>query len=268
MLHATSTLFLLLNIFLMSHHFIKFKDVKYHYHNGYEALKGISFYITHSEKVALEGSNGAGKSTIVLHTNGLLLHTSGEINIGDIPLVKKTLSIIRQNVGIVFQNPDDQLFMPIVEEDVAFGPMNMKLPFDEVEKRVTEALKAVGAENLRKRSCYQLSGGQKRSVAIATVLSMEPSILVMNEPTSNLDPKARRQIINLIKSFSHTCLIATHDMEMVWDLCERTIMIKDGKVLADGETRILLTDKYLVEQCGLEIPYSSLMELSFRTHSL
>lgn len=236
----------------MSHHYIRFENVHYAYANGYEALKGVSFRINHGEKVAIIGANGVGKSTLVLHTNGLLLPCEGSVNVGDVPVVKKTLNLVRQTVGLVFQNPDDQLFMPTVEEDVAFGPINMKIPMEEVERRVTWALEAVGASALRGRAPYHLSGGQKKSVAIATVLSMEPSILVMDEPTSNLDPKARRQIMNLIKSFAHTCLIATHDMAMVWELCERTLVMKDGKVVADGRTQDIFNDKYLLEECGLE----------------
>ena len=236
----------------MSHHYIKFNNVHYTYPNGYEALKGVSFCITHGEKVALVGSNGAGKSTLLLHTNGLLLPTLGDVNVGDIPIVKKTLPLIRRAVGLVFQNPDDQLFMPTVEEDVAFGLVNMQLPPDEIERRVVESLKEVGALSLRKRAPYQLSGGQKRSVAIATVLSMEPDILIMDEPSSNLDPQARRLLMNQIESFTHTCLIATHDLEMVRELCKRTIIMNDGLIVADGETHTLFADKELLEENGLE----------------
>ena len=220
----------------MSHHYMRFKDVHYTYPGGYEALKGVSFEITHGEKVALVGTNGAGKSTLVLHTNGLLLPDSGSVNIGDVPVCKRTLPLIRQTVGLVFQNADDQLFMPTVREDVAFGPVNMKLPSDEVDRRVCEALDAVGASTLADRASYQLSGGQKRSVAIATVLSMEPDVLIMDEPTANLDPGARRQIIDQLKTFTHTCLIATHDLEMVRELCQRTLIMKDGIIVADGKT--------------------------------
>ena len=248
----------------MSHHYIRFDNVHYTYSNGYEALKGISFRIGHGEKVAFVGANGAGKSTLVLHTNGLLFPTKGRVNVGDVPIVKKTLPLIRQTVGLVFQNPDDQLFMPTVEDDVAFGPMNMKLPAEEVERRVLQALEDVGALTLRKRASYQLSGGQKRSVAIATVLSMEPNILVMDEPSSNLDPKARRQLINLVKSFTHTCLIATHDLEMVWELCERTIVMKDGLIIADGNTRDIFCDKSLLEESGLEQPYQAILKRSLQ----
>lgn len=218
----------------MSHHYIRFNDVHFTYPNGYEALKGVSFLITHGEKVALLGLNGAGKSTVLLHTNGLLMPTSGEVNVGDIPVTKKTLRIVRQSVGMVFQNADDQLFMSTVEEDVAFGPLNMGLSGAEVERRVGSALEKVGASDLRGRSPFRLSGGQKKRVAIATVLSMEPSILVMDEPTAELDLEARRQVCDIVKSFHHTCLIATHDLTLARELCERAIVIADGRVVADG----------------------------------
>lgn len=218
----------------MSHHFLRFTDVHYTYPNGYEALKGVDFFISHGEKVALFGLNGAGKSTILLHTNGLLLPTSGEVNVGGIPVTKKTLRTVRQSVGMVFQNADDQLFMSTVEEDVAFGPLNMGLEGEEVERRVTAALDMVGASDLRSRSPFRLSGGQKKRVAIATVLSMEPSVLVMDEPTAELDLEARKQVCDIVKAFHHTCLIATHDMALALELCERAIVITDGRVTADG----------------------------------
>lgn len=218
----------------MSHHFLRFTDVRYTYPNGYEALKGVDFFISHGEKVALLGLNGAGKSTVLLHTNGLLLPSSGEVNVGGIPVTKKTLRTVRQSVGMVFQNADDQLFMSTVEEDVAFGPLNMGLEGEEVERRVTKALEKVGAADLRTRSPFRLSGGQKKRVAIATVLSMEPSVLVMDEPTSELDLEARRQVCDIVKAFHHTCLIATHDMALARELCQRAIVISDGRVTADG----------------------------------
>ena len=229
----------------MSHHYLRFDDVHYRYPNGYEALCGVSFCITHGEKVALVGANGAGKSTLLLHTNGLLIPSQGEVVMGGIKLTRRTLPLVRQSVGLVFQDSDNQLFMPTVEEDVAFGPSNMRLEPEEIRRRVTEALDAVGALHLRGASPFRLSGGQKKRVAIATVLSMEPSVLVMDEPTSNLDPRARRQIIDLI---------ATHDMEMVLDLCDRTIVMKQGRIVADGSTRHVFGDLALLEECGLEQP--------------
>lgn len=238
----------------MSHHFLRFEQVHYRYPNGHEALRGVSFEITHGEKAALVGMNGAGKSTLLLHTNGLLLPASGRVVMGGMTLTRKTLPLIRQSVGLVFQDPDNQLFMPSVEEDVAFGPANMGLTPGEIEQRVAEALEAVGAAHLRKASPNQLSGGQKKSVSIATVLSMQPSVLVMDEPTSNLDPRARRQTIDLIRRFSHTTLIATHDMELVLDLCTRMLVMKDGKIVADGATESLFSDRDLLGECGLEQP--------------
>lgn len=238
----------------MSHHYLRFEDVRYTYPNGYEALRGVSFQLTHGEKVALVGANGAGKSTLLLHTDGLLMPTGGRVVMGGIVLTRKTLPLVRQSVGLVFQNPDDQLFMPTVEEDVAFGPANMGLTTEEIEQRVTDALEAVGAAALRRASPHCLSGGQKRSVSIATVLSMEPSVLVMDEPTSNLDPRARRQVIDLIRRFRHTTLIATHDMEMVLDLCPRTLVMRSGEIVADGATDVIFRDLDLLESCGLEQP--------------
>lgn len=238
----------------MSHHYLRFDDVHYRYPNGYEALCGVSFCITHGEKVALVGANGAGKSTLLLHTNGLLIPSQGEVVMGGIKLTRRTLPLVRQSVGLVFQDSDNQLFMPTVEEDVAFGPSNMRLEPEEIRRRVTEALDAVGALHLRGASPFRLSGGQKKRVAIATVLSMEPSVLVMDEPTSNPDPRARRQIIDLIRRFGHTTLIATHDMEMVLDLCDRTIVMKQGRIVADGSTRHVFGDLALLEECGLEQP--------------
>ena len=238
----------------MSHHYLRFDDVHYRYPNGYEALCGVSFRITHGEKVALVGANGAGKSTLLLHTNGLLMPSQGGVVLGGIALTRRTLPLVRQSVGLVFQDSDNQLFMPTVEEDVAFGPSNMRLEPEEIRRRVPEALDAVGALDLRGESPFRLSGGQKRRVAIATVLAMEPSVLVMDEPTSNLDPRARRQIIDLIRRFSHTTLIATHDMEMVLDLCDRTIVMKEGRIVADGSTGHGFGDLALLEECGLEQP--------------
>ena len=238
----------------MSHHYLRFDDVHYRYPNGYEALCGVSFRITHGEKVALVGANGAGKSTLLLHTNGLLMPSQGGVVLGGIALTRRTVPLVRQSVGLVFQDSDNQLFMPTVEEDVAFGPSNMRLEPEEIRRRVTEALDAVGALDLRGESPFRLSGGQKKRVAIATVLAMEPSVLVMDEPTSNLDPRARRQIIDLIRRFSHTTLIATHDMEMVLDLCDRTIVMKEGRIVADGSTRHVFGDLALLEECGLEQP--------------
>lgn len=238
----------------MSHHIIEINNLEYAYPDGTLALRGVSFRITHGESVALIGANGAGKSTLLLHLNGCLIPTKGSVRIGDIPIIKTTLPSIRRTVGMVFQNPDDQLFMPTVYDDVAFGPLNLGLPVEEVEKRVQNALALVGLEHVKEKSPCRLSEGQKRSITIATVLSMSPNILVMDEPSSNLDPKSRRNLINLLKTFTHTKIIATHDLDMVLDLCERTIILHQGQIVADGATLELFQDATLLEESHLEQP--------------
>lgn len=217
----------------MSHHYIEFKNVSYRYANGTKALNDVSFRIEHGEKVALLGRNGAGKSTLLQLTDGLLFPEEGVVDVGGVPVTKKTVTHVRQTVGMVFQNPDDQLFMPTVREDVAFGPLNMKLPAGEVERRVNEALEAVGCLDLAARSPMHLSGGQKRRVAIATVLSMEPSVLVLDEPTSNLDWAARESVETMIEGFMHTCLIASHDLALVKKICRRAVVLEGGEIKAD-----------------------------------
>lgn len=240
----------------MSHHIVEVQNLRFAYPDSTEALSGLSFRIHHGESVAIVGANGAGKSTLLLHLNGCLAPKQGSVRIGDFPLTDKTLADVRRTVGMVFQDPDDQLFMPTVYDDVAFGPLNLGLSQDEVDARVRLALATVGAEHLAKRPPYRLSGGEKRSVAIATVLSMSPNILVLDEPTSNLDPRARRTLIALLKSFEHTKIIATHDLDMVMDLCGRTIVLHQGHVLADGPTEDIFNDDELLEQGHLERPLS------------
>ncbi len=238
----------------MSHHIVEAKELAYTYPDGNRALKNISFLITHGESVAIVGANGAGKSTLLMHLNGHLLPGQGSLRIGDFPLTKETVHNIRRSVGMVFQDSDDQLFMPTVYDDVAFGPLNMGLTIDIVEERVRETLEMVGVLHLISRPTHRLSGGEKRAVAIATVLSMSPDILVMDEPTSNLDPKARRRLIELLKSFNHTKIIATHDLDMAMDLCERTIIVKDGEIAADGKSIEILNNGLLLSESNLEKP--------------
>jgi len=239
----------------MSHHIVEAKELAYTYPDGNKALKNISFLITHGESVAFVGANGAGKSTLLMHLNGHLLPAGGSLRIGDFPLRKETIHNIRRSVGMVFQDSDDQLFMPTVYDDVAFGPLNMGLPSETVRERVRETLETVGILHLINRPTHRLSGGEKRSAAIATVLSMSPDILVMDEPTSNLDPKARRRLIELLKSFKHTKIIATHDLDMALDLCERTIIIKEGEVVADGKSVDILNNGALLSESNLEKPF-------------
>lgn len=238
----------------MSHHIVAVKDLHYVYADGTPAVQGITFRIEHGESVAIVGANGAGKSTLLLHLNGYLTPQRGTVQIGDVLLSKETLAQARRTVGTVFQDPDDQLFMPSVRDDVAFGPLNLCLPLDEVEARVAAALKRVGAEHLADRPPYRLSGGEKRAVAIATILSMHPEILVMDEPTTGLDPAARRRMIELLASFHHTRIIATHDLDLVLDLCTRTIVIHEGKVMADRPTLEIFHDATLLERSHLEAP--------------
>ncbi|MBF0103449.1 MAG: ABC transporter ATP-binding protein [Desulfobacterales bacterium] len=238
----------------MSHHIVEAKNLHYTYPDGTVGLNGVSFLITHGESVALVGENGAGKSTLLLHLNGYLLSNHGELRIGEYPVTSKNLKSVRRSVGMVFQDPDDQLFMPTVFDDVAFGLLNLGVPEAEVEHKVIQALEIVGVPHLQKRPPYKLSGGEKRSVAIATVLVMSPDILVMDEPTSSLDPKSRSRLIALLKTFKHTKIIATHDLDMALDLCERTIVLHHGQITADGQTRFLFQDEHLLLQSGLEKP--------------
>jgi len=239
----------------MSHHIVEARDLHFTYPDGTEVLRGISFRITHGESVAIVGANGAGKSTLLLHLNGYLKATSGALRIGDSPLLPENLKQIRRAVGLVFQDPDDQLFMPTVFDDVAFGPLNMGLPPEEVKNKVKTALETVDAWHLRDRPPYRLSGGEKRAAAIATVLSMSPDILVMDEPSSNLDPKSRRGLISLLKGFTHTKIIATHDLDMVMDLCHRTLIIREGKIIADGPTEEIMQNEELLASSSLEKPF-------------
>ncbi|MGV8080873.1 MAG: energy-coupling factor ABC transporter ATP-binding protein [Syntrophales bacterium] len=238
----------------MSHHLVEVKDLEYAYPDGTQALRGVSFRIVHGESVGLVGANGAGKSTLLLHLNGCLFPDRGTIRIGDHPLTKKNLNDVRRRVGTVFQDPDDQLFMPCVYDDVAFGPLNLGLPPEEVETCVREALRQVGIGHLAARPPYRISGGEKRAAAIATVLSMSPDVLVMDEPSSGLDPLSRRQLIGLLRKFHHTKIIATHDLDLVMDVCERTIVIGGGRIAADGPTLDIFRNEPLLAANHLEQP--------------
>jgi cobalt/nickel transport system ATP-binding protein len=240
----------------MSHHIMEFKDVFFRYPDGTEALKGVSFRIIHGESAGIVGANGAGKSTLLMQMNGYLLPSAGSVTIGDLQLMKKTRLEIRKKVGVVFQNPDDQLFMPTVYDDVAFGPLNLEMSAEKVNERVTEALQTVGCLQLQDKPPHHLSGGQKRAVAIAAVIAMAPDILVMDEPSSNLDPKSRRYLIRLLGGFQHTKIIATHDLDFILEVCRRCIVIKDGRIVADGPVADVLTDKVLLEENNLELPLS------------
>ena len=240
----------------MSHHITEAKELFYSYPDGCQAVKGISFRIHHGESVGIIGGNGAGKSTLLMLLMGILTPSQGEVVIGEVKLNKDTMGMIRQRLGMVFQNPDDQLFMTTVFDDVAFGPRNLEIDEAQVEQRVASALEQVGITHLKDRAPFHLSAGEKRAAAIAAVLSMTPDILILDEPTSSLDPRSRRRLMNLLKGFEHTKIITSHDLDMVMDLCQRTIIIKDGQVISDGPTKEILTNKKLMEEAGLETPPS------------
>ena len=242
----------------MSHHLVEARDLWFTYPDGTEALRGITFRITHGESVAIVGGNGAGKSTLVQHFNGYLMATQGEVRIGDLPLTRETLAAVRRTVGLVFQDPDDQLFMSTVFDDVAFGPLHFGLPPGVVEERAVAALERVGMLHLRERPPHKLSGGEKRAVSIATVLAMAPDILVMDEPSSNLDPRGCRRLINLLRTFDHTKILVSHDLELVVELCPRVLVLDGGAVVADGCTADIFSDEAFMLAHGLERPHSLL----------
>ena len=229
------------------------RDLHFSYPDGHTALEGVSIKLCHGDKVALVGPNGAGKSTLMLHLNGIL-GGHGEVEIEGQRLTRDNLPAIRAMVGLVFQNPDDQLFSPTVFEDVAFGPLHMGLAKDAVTARVESALQAVRMSGFRDRLSHHLSVGEKKRIAIATVLSMNPQILVLDEPSAGLDPRARRTLINLLRELPITMLVSTHDMKLVEELFPRTIVMDEGVIVADGKTKDILADAKLLEAHGLEKP--------------
>ncbi len=231
------------------------EDLTFSYPNGHAVLDQLSMTVKPGEKVALLGPNGAGKTTLALHLNGVLELQAGSIKVNGIPINEDNLSEIRRRVGMVFQNADDQLFMPTVREDVAFGPANLGLTKEQQAERVREALDAVDAIDFVDRTPHHLSGGEKRRVAIATVLAMHPDVLVLDEPTSGLDPFGRRELTNLLKSLDLTQLVITHDLPLALELCPRSVIISNGRVVADGPTPEVLADSQLLAAHRLELPY-------------
>lgn len=236
------------------HHSIEINELSYAYPDGHQALNNVSLSIQPCEKVALVGPNGAGKSTLILHLNGIL-GGDGRVQVCGLPVTKDNLGRIRAMVGLVFQTPDDQLFSPTVFEDVAFGPIYQGLPMPEVQARVAEALAAVNMSAYMDRVSHHLSSGEKKRIAIATVLSMQPEVLVLDEPTAGLDPRARRSLIGLLRDLPLTTLVSTHDMLMVRELFPRMLILDEGRVVADGPTEALLQDDALLEAHGLERPF-------------
>ena len=237
---------------------IEITDLKYRYHDGIEALGGLSFRVLPGECIALLGPNGSGKSTLLLHLNGLLPEkTSGDgaVKIYGEAVTPKTLEKIRRQVGLVFQDPDDQLFCPTVAEDVAFGPQQLGLGEAEVSARVKKSLAQVGLAGFEERATHHLSHGEKRRACLAGVLACEPTVLVLDEPTSDLDPRGRREFKAMLRTLPATKLIATHDLELAVELCARTIILDHGQIIADGRTVELLSNEKLMLAHGLERPH-------------
>jgi cobalt transport protein ATP-binding subunit len=242
---------------------ILLQDVTYVYPDGQEALRGVSLEIAAGEVLGLLGSNGAGKSTLLMHLNGLL-RGSGTVEVGGTPVGERTLPLVRARVGYVFQNPDDQLFLATVYDDVAFGPRNQGLPPLEVEQRVEAALRRVGMWEAAQRPPHHLSIGQKKRVAMATVLSMDCDVLVLDEPTSGLDPRGRRVLADYLRQLPQTRIIATHDLEFAAELCDRVAVLNAGTLAALGAPAEVLSDAALMERTGLEVPHS----LRFHAHGI
>jgi cobalt/nickel transport system ATP-binding protein len=231
------------------------RGLAYAYPDGHQALFGVDLHVHSGERVALLGPNGAGKTTLVLHLNGILQAGAGSVAVSGLTVEKAHLAEIRRRVGIVFQDPDDQLFMGSVRADVAFGPTNLGLRGAELDERVMTALEMVGMTDYVDRPPHHLSYGQRRRVAVATVLAMQPEILVLDEPSSNLDPASRRELADILRSLDVTVLMVTHDLPYALELCPRSVVLSDGNVVADGSTYDILTDGALMSAHRLELPF-------------
>ncbi len=239
----------------MSHINIECKNLSFGYQKD-ETLKNINFRINEGESVGIIGENGAGKSTLLKLMTGLHMNFKGEIRVEDVLLQKSTLPFIRERLGYIFQDSDNQLFMSTVYDDVAFAPLNYGLSKEEAEKRVDHALSEVNGMHLKQRRTHQLSGGEKKMAAVATILSMLPDILLLDEPSAALDPRNRRNLIRIVNGFSHMKLIASHDLDFIMDTCSRVILISNGQIVKDADTISILTDQKLLEEHGLELPLS------------
>ncbi|MBU5315708.1 energy-coupling factor ABC transporter ATP-binding protein [Clostridium bornimense] len=240
----------------MEKYILDIEKVTYKYPDGYKAIKDISFKVKDGEKVGLIGANGAGKSTILQLIAGLYFCNEGKIVVDNMEVNKKTLKEIRKGLGFVFQESDNQLFMNTVYEDIAFGLRSNKVSEEDININITDILNKLSIDKLKDKEIYKLSGGQKKIASIAGILVMKPKIILMDEPTSSLDPKSRRTVINIINSINKTFIIATHDLDMILDCCEKVIILQDGKVIAEGKSQELLRDKEILEKANLELPLS------------
>jgi cobalt/nickel transport system ATP-binding protein len=234
---------------------LEVRGLAFAYPDGHQALGGVDLRIEPGERVALLGPNGAGKTTLVLHLNGIHLPATGEVRVAGVPVAKPALKEIRRRVGIVFQDPDDQLFMPTVRDDVAFGPANLGVRGADLDARVADALDRVGMGAFADRPPHHLSFGQRRRVAVATVLAMRPEILVLDEPSSNLDPASRRELADILRGLDVTVLMVTHDLPYALELCPRSVVLSDGVIVADGPTDEVLTDEAMMRAHRLELPF-------------
>lgn len=226
-------------------------NVTVEYPDGTKAINNLSLNVKSGEKLALIGANGAGKSTLMLAIEGIL-DSTGEIKIDDLVVDSKNIVKVRQQVGMLFQNPDDQLFMATIYDDIAFGPRNAGLDEESVKYRVEDRLKLLNIEHLKNKTALKLSGGEKRMAALATVLAMKPSVMLLDEPTAFLDPKARRNLINVLNSLPHTMLIATHDLTFAKEVCREAVVIKDGNFFAKGNCDEILFNQELMDEGGIE----------------
>ncbi len=234
---------------------IEIRDLGFSYPGGHRALDGVDLVIAAGERVAIFGPNGAGKTTLVLHLNGIHMPVEGAVRVSGVSLTDQTVMDVRRRVGMVFQDPDDQLFMPTVRQDVAFGPANFGVSGDELDQRVLDALTAVGMDHAIDRAPHHLSLGERRRVAVATVLASKPEILVLDEPSSNLDPASRRELATILTGLDVTIIMVTHDLPYALELCERSVILDAGRVVADATTRELLADGDLLARHRLELPY-------------
>lgn len=238
----------------MANHFIECNNISFSYENGKEILKGVSFQIGQKEAVGIIGANGVGKSTLLRILVGLELGFAGEAYINRIPVNKKNLAEVRRKTGYLFQDSENQLFTQTVYNDVAFGPRNYGLKEEEVKERVETALSAIGINHLKEKQVHKMSGGEKKMASIATVLAMQPDIILLDEPTIALDPKNRRKLIQTLNQLDYVKIIASHDLDMILETCDRVLLMSDGRIIREGNTELILRDKELLEAYGLELP--------------